>query len=212
MLHPARLDFGKPWNYVSADYTESWGTNGSAPTVQVNGIRLAAGASAGGYSTTQRLSELKPAAGKKFLVAGRFLLSTLTNANLWFGAWQTEGDPINITTPSSFDAVFIEKTSPTATGIRGRRIKIDGGTVRDDTTANLVTLTADTFVDVAVLFLEDDAVQFLALRSDGAWSQKIIDTYIPTTILRPSVAVQRSALGVSSLNCDVRSFFAHEEM
>jgi hypothetical protein len=210
MLHPALLDFGVPWNYVSVLFAQTLGT-GASLSVQPTGIRLETGTGTGSYATTQRVSEIKAAAGKRLLVAGRFLLSTLTQANLWFGAWETDGDPINGIL-AGFDGVFIER-NPSTSAIRGRRIKDDNGTSRDNTTADLVTLTEDVFVDVAVLVLEDDAVQFLALRSDGAWAEQIIDTYVPVGAnLRPSVAVQKSSSGGDAIQCDVWSFFVHEEI
>jgi predicted amidohydrolase len=88
----------------------------------------------------------------------------------------------------------------------------DGSSPRDNTTPDRGTLSAGTFVDVTVLFLEDDAVQFLALRSDGACADEIITTNIPTGVpLPPSLAIQRPDAG-RSINCDVRRFFVHEEV
>jgi hypothetical protein len=209
MLHPALLDFGEPWNYVSALYTESSGNGGSNPTAVGNGIRLATGVSAGGYSTTQRISEIQAVAGKRLLVAGRFQLNNLTNSNLWLGAWETNGNPLG---SLPLNGVFIQKPATSPSVIRGRRRMFDGTTQYDDTTANLLTPTANTFVDVAVLILGTSSVQFLVLRSDGAWTEAIISSSIPTVILRPAVAVQLSVAGASGINCDVRSFFVHEEI
>jgi hypothetical protein len=81
MLDPGLLDFGEAFTYVSALFTEG----GTAPIAHANGIRLATGTSSGGYSTTQRLSDITPAAGKRLLVAGRFKLNNLSDANLWLG-------------------------------------------------------------------------------------------------------------------------------
>lgn len=198
-LHPALLDFGEPWTYVAALFDANSGSGGSVDGPTSEGVKLTAGTTNGGYATLQMLQTVTPASGKTILVAGRVSISSLTNSNLWFGLWSTDGDPI---TAFSGDALIIEKDS---SAIQGKKVVSGSGSATDD----LRTISAASFVDVAVLVLGVATVQFLAKDANGAWIEEVLTT-VPATAMRPSVAVQNAG-AASSIFTYVRSFFEHEE-
>lgn len=213
MIHPARLDLNRPFEYISALYstTEHAVGPGGGVTAQPDGIRVTTGNTSGDDFIVHRIHRIYPASDQRIMIATWVQLSTDTNIAFLFGFMDDQAtDPFD-TNPVRC-AMFYKASG--GTSLVGRSRKDNMGNVHDLTTERSVATT--TFLGLAVILHGEGSVEYLWTRTssddpDQSWNSVVEDdsAFIPTDGMQPAFAVRTASSG--SKWAEFRSMYLESE-